>query len=130
MEIFIICVIVIIIVVFNFCVIKALLSLSERMDNLEKNIDEAVTITKSSIKPPENIENQISSGLIKGLQQIKDADEKQLKLIEMARKMRNVPAPIMNQNYGGPEILNTGGDLIPDNLTKEEIEVLKVWYEK
>lgn len=106
---------------------KALLALSERLSKAE-----GVLISgeqPATRKRERNIEDDVASGLIKGLQQMRTDDENHLKLLEMARKLQRTPMPIMNQNSASDESFNSGGDLIPANLTKEELDVLKMFYE-
>lgn len=83
----------------------------------------------TKLQPPKNIESEIAAGLIKGIKQLRTDDENHLKLLSLARKAQQTAMPVMNSNSVGQEFINTGGDLIPSNLTKEEREILKMWHE-
>jgi len=99
------------------------LALENRISKLEKMfVDEFLT--------PKDLKKDIASGLIRGLQDLKDNDERHLQLLEMARKNQKIPSPILNQKSATPDAFDTGGDLIPQNLTTEEQEILRMFYDK
>lgn len=77
-----------------------------------------------------NIKDEIATGLFKGMTNLKKDEENHLKLLEMARRSNKNPTAILNQNYASNQPFDTGGDLIPQNLTEEEKQVLKIFYEK
>lgn len=124
-------IIILLIVVAIVALTRALLALSDKISKIEdivvNNYNE---IEDKKIEKKSNIEDDIASGLVKGLKQIRSDDEKHLKLLAMARKLQRQPTTIMNQNSAADDRFDTGGDLIPANLTKEELEVLKMFYEK
>lgn len=107
--------------------VKALLNIENRVKTLENHV---IQLFSTLINPSLKMEDSIASGLVKGIQAIRDEDERHLKLLDMARNLQRGPLPVMNQNSGTKEILDTGGDLIPTNLTKEEREVLQMFYDK
>ena len=110
--------------------VRALLALSDKVSKLEEFVVGNYSEDEEKKPSKNNIEDDIASGLVKGLQQIRSDDEKHLKLIEMARRLQRRPTPVMNQNSAADDRFDTGGDLIPTNLTKEELEVLRMFYEK
>jgi hypothetical protein len=106
--------------------IKGVFSLSTKIDaivNVLSNQPEPTPVKRES-----NIEDDVAAGLVKGLQQMRTDDERHLKLLAMARKLQRQPTPIMNQNSAADDRFDTGGDLIPANLTREELDVLKEFY--
>lgn len=114
--------------VVTLCIIKVLLNFEKRMVDLDTLAAEHVSNVLAT--PKNSIENDVASGLIKGLTKMRSDDERHLQLMEMSRKLQRTPMAVMNHNSASDEIINTGGDLIPANLTKEELEVLKLYYEK
>lgn len=111
-------------IVINVTDTKAILSLSDRISHLE----DLVLLTQVPQKE-QFVEEDVATGLVKGLQKMKSDDQKHLKLIELARTSQKSPMGIMNHS-STEEILDTGGDLIPANLSKEERDVLKMFYDK
>jgi len=71
----------------------------------------------------------VATGLVKGMQQMKDDEENHLKLLEMGRQLQRTPFKVMNQNSVSKNF-DTVGDLIPGNLTKEEEEILRMYYDR
>lgn len=111
-----------------FC-LKAILALSEKQSKLEEFVATTYQPEEES-KPESNLEQQVASGLIKGLKQLRNDDEKHMRLLKMARKLQQTPQPILNQNSASDERFDTGGDLIPANLSKDELDILKEFYGK
>jgi hypothetical protein len=109
---------------------KSLLAIDKRLLGLEEFvINEYSTQRHTGLEKPKNIESEIASGLIKGIKQLRTDDENHLKLLALARKAQQTAMPVISSNSVGNEFINTGGDLIPANLTKEEREILKMWHE-
>jgi len=105
---------------------KALIRLEKRMSQAEKYI------LDDSENPKTNAVNIVESptgGLVRGIQQIRENDEKYLKLLELSRQLQQVPLGVMNQNSTSKSF-NTNGELIPNNLTNEEREILKMYYDR
>jgi hypothetical protein len=96
--------------------IRTLMKIDNRITTLEKITNELIE---------NKVENVNQPSLVKGVQQIRDDDEKYLKMLEMSRTNQ-----IMNHNSIVNNSFDTDGDLIPDNLSKEELDVLKMFYEK
>jgi hypothetical protein len=118
-----------------FLTIAALIVVTRALFALSDKIDVIVRVLSNQpesprIKKESNNEGDVSSGLVKGLRQMRDDDEKHLKLLEMSRKLQRNPMPILNQNSASEDSFDTGGDLIPANLTQEELDVLRMFYEK
>lgn len=107
----------------TWVILKFSLRLEKRIRQVEKFLLEDVT------KNQVDVGNSVSTGLVKGLQQVKDDDERHLKLLEMGRHLQSAPLKVMNQN-SVPKSFNTGGELIPSNLTKEEEEILRMYYDR
>lgn len=107
----------------TWVILKFSLRLEKRIRQVEKFLLEDVT------KNQVDAGNSVSTGLVKGLQQVKDDDERHLKLLEMGRRLQSAPLKVMNQN-SVPKSFNTGGELIPSNLTKEEEEILRMYYDR
>lgn len=106
--------------------LKISLKLEKRISRIEKYVLEVLDdIDDKQI----NDKNSSSIDLVKGLQQVKKDDERHLKLLEMGRQLQT-PLKIMNQNSIQDRGFNTGGDLIPHNLTKEEEEILRMYYDR
>jgi hypothetical protein len=103
---------------------KVLMRLEKRITQVEKFLLEDVT-KKNQI----DVSDSVAIGLVKGLQQMREDDERHLKLLEMGRNLQRTPLKIMSQS-SLPKNFNTGGDLIPDNLTKDEEEVLRMYYDR
>lgn len=116
-------------IVSTIFIIKILFRLEKRISALEESeiTEQKVSKFKAS---QHNVEDSVASGLVKGLQAIRDEDQRHLKLLEMTRKLQRTPLPVMNQNSAKPDSFDTGGDLIPANLSKEEQEILKMFYDR
>lgn len=97
--------------------------LEKRVSQIEKVLLEDVT--KNQI----DVNESVATGLVKGLRQIKEDDERYLKLMEMSRQLQRTTLKVMNQNSTS-EYINTGGELIPGNLTEEEKEILRMYYDR
>jgi hypothetical protein len=112
----------VIICVFN---IKALLSLEKRLAALE-----AFNPTEIDDTPEETIGNDmdVAAGLMKDLSKIKSDEDKFVRLLEMARKAKGNPLSIMNNNSSNSSTVYSDGNLIPQNLTSSEREVLNQFY--
>lgn len=104
-------------------ILKISLKLEKRISQVERYIIEDVN------KNRVDMSESVATGLMKGLQQLKDDEERHLKLIEMGRKLQKTPLGVMNQNSVSKGF-DTGGDLIPDNLTAEEQEILRMYYDR
>lgn len=118
----------VIITVFQFVFfLRILTRLERRIFAIEKYIKETPPLNPSKVV---NTEDQIATGLMRGMQMLREDDERTMQLLELSRKARNLPAVPMTTNSVGPEILDTGGELIPNNLTKEEEEILRMYYDK
>lgn len=115
--------------IFTIVMWKGMFALSERLSIVEGFVIENSNEKKMKFSS-KNIEDDVASGLVKGLQQVREDDENHLKLLEMSRQLQRQPMPVLNQNSGVSETINTGGDLIPVNLSNEEKEVLRMFYEK
>jgi hypothetical protein len=61
---------------------------------------------------------------------MREDDANHLKLLEMSRKLQRSPSAVLNHNSAGNDVIDTHGDLIPQNLTQEEREVLRMFYEQ
>lgn len=111
-------------IILTICfILKIAMKLEKRISQIEKYVME------DSIKNQVDVEKSVATGLVRGLQQMKDDEEKHLKLLEMGRQLQRTPLKVMNQN-SVPKNFDTGGDLIPGNLTKEEEEILKMYYDR
>lgn len=115
-------------IILSCIVFNVLFKIEKRIDQLETILLE--DIPKSRSPAQQNTEDSVANGLVKGLRAIKDEDERHLKLLEMTRKLQSAPLGVMNQNSANSNSFDTGGDLIPTNLTKEEQEVLRMFYAK
>lgn len=104
-------------------ILKISLRLEKRISQVERYVIE------DSTKNQVDVEQSVATGLVKGLQQMREDDERHLKLLEMGRQLQRTPLKVMNQN-SATHPLNTGGDLIPQNLTKEEEEILRMYYDR
>jgi len=102
---------------------KILMRLEKRISLVENEITLVITSRTS-----DTVDNTVATGLVGGLQKVKEDDDRTLNFLEMGRHLRE--KSIMNQNDGRAEILDTGGELIPVNLSKEEQEALNMWYDK
>jgi len=111
-----------------FCV-KAILAMSDKQSKLEEFVA-TMYQSKEENKPKTNLEQQVATDLIKGLKQLRNDDEKHMQLLKLARKLQQNPQPILNHNSGSDERFDTGGDLIPANLSKDELDILKEFYGK
>lgn len=105
---------------------KGMFSISERLSKLEDFIIE----NQSSLSKESPKEDGVGLTLINKFDKIQKDDEKQLELFKTMRNAQNKPTPILNQNSLSSDTFDTGGDLIPVNSTKEELEVLRMFYEK
>lgn len=106
------------------------LSISERLRKVEDNLIDAIK-DANTFRPPRmetDMESEVASGLVMGLRQMRDDDERHQKLLELARQQARQPVPVLNQNSAAQEIIDTKGELIPANLTEHEREVLKAYY--
>lgn len=103
--------------------LKISMRLEKRVSQIEKVLLEDVT------KNQTDVSESVATGLVKGLRQIKEDDERHLKLMEMSRQLQRTPLKVMNQNSAS-EYINTGGELIPGNLTEEEKEILRMYYDR
>jgi glucose-6-phosphate 1-dehydrogenase len=111
-----------------FCV-KAILAMSDKQSKLEEFVA-TMYQSKEENKPKTNLEQQVATDLIKGLKQLRNDDEKHMQLLKLSRKLQQNPQPILNHTAGSDESFNTGGDLIPTNLSKDELDILKEFYGK
>lgn len=109
-------------------VIWILIKLESRVNNLEKIVSSEDT-QKNVSETQITDEEKISLDLYKGLRRVKDDDQKHLSMLEMSRKIQSSPTPITNHTQYSKEIIDTAGDLLPDNLTKEELDVIKAFYD-
>lgn len=97
---------------------------------LEKRLNQVERyILEDSKQNQVDVNDSVATGLVKGLQQMRVDDEKHLQMLEMNRKLQRVPLGVMNQN-SIPKGFDTGGELIPSNLTAEEQEILRMYYDK
>lgn len=104
-------------------ILKISMRLEKRISQLERYVIE------DAKKNQVDMSDSVASGLVKGLQQIKEDDERHLKLIEMGRQLQRTPLKVMNQNSVS-KYLDTGGELIPGNLTGEEEAILRMYYDR
>lgn len=104
-------------------ILKISMRLEKRVSQIEKVLLEDVT------KNQTDVSESVATGLVKGLRQIKEDDERYLKLMEMSRQLQRTTLKVMNQNSTS-EYINTGGELIPGNLTEEEKEILRMYYDR
>lgn len=111
-----------------FCV-KAILAVSDKQSKLEEFVA-TMYQPKEENKSKTNLEQQVATDLIKGLKQLRNDDEKHMQLLKLSRKLQQNPQPIFNHTAGSDESFNTGGDLIPANLSKDELDILKEFYGK
>jgi hypothetical protein len=109
--------------------IRICLMLDNRISFLEKNaISDINEMRKENRNENDLIENSIANGLIRGLHQLREDEDNQERLLELARKTKNMPSKIYNQTSAELDTFNTNGDLIPANLTDEEKKILKLYY--
>lgn len=104
-------------------ILKISMKLEKRISQIERYIIE------DNKKNQVDVDESVATGLVKGLQKMREDDEKHLKLLEMGRQLQT-PFKIMNQSSVKNKGFDTGGDLIPGNLTKEEEEVLRMYYDR
>lgn len=104
-------------------ILKISLRLEKRISQVEK------VLLENTNENQVDVGQSVATGLVKGLQQMREDDERHLKLLEMGRQLQRTPLKVMNQNSATNPI-NTGGDLIPQNLTKEEEEILRMYYDR
>ena len=110
--------------------IRLLESLKKRVSQLESDINIDTEKEMYTEKELLKANGDIGSDLIKNFQQLRNSDEKHIKLLEMSRNIQRNPMTIMNHNSLNDRFIDTKGDLIPENLTQQELEVLKLYYEK
>jgi hypothetical protein len=115
-------------IITNILYVKVMLKFEKRITDLE-NVVLIINNTQPNIQSPNLTEDTIASGLMKGFQQMREDEEKHLKLLEMSRIKNNTPLTVMNQNSTSKGF-DTGGDLIPSNLTNEEQEILRIFYDR
>lgn len=97
---------------------------------LEKRLNQVERyILEDSKQNQVDVSDSVATGLVKGLQQMRADDEKHLQMLEMNRKLQSVPLGVMNQNSISKGF-DTGGELIPGNLTAEEQEILRMYYDR
>jgi hypothetical protein len=104
-------------------ILKISLKLEKRINQVEKYIIEDAN------KNQVDMSDSVATGLMKGLQQLKSDEERHLKLLEMGRKLQKTPLGVMNQSSVSKGF-DTGGELIPENLTTEEQEILRMYYDR
>ncbi len=105
--------------------IKAFLALENRVSFLEKN-----SITDSDRDEDLQSSDDPATALMNGFQKVREDEQNHLKLLEMSRKLQGKPPVIMTHNSFGDRGFDSDGDLIPNNLTEEEQNVLKMFYDK
>jgi hypothetical protein len=103
--------------------LKIIMKLEKRLNQVERYILE------DSKQNQVDVSDSVATGLVKGLQQMRADDEKHLQMLEMNRKLQSVPLGVMNQNSISKGF-DTGGELIPGNLTAEEQEILRMYYDR
>ena len=96
------------------------------MEHYVRDVPELHTTERTT-----NSDDQIATGLMRGMQMLREDDERTMKLMELSRKAKRLPSHgPMSSSDSKLQPFDTGGDLIPSNLTKNEQEVLKMFYEK
>lgn len=98
--------------------LTAILHLDNRLCSIEESLHSFHTIDM----PPAVDEGAV---LVKGLERIRTDDEKMLRMQEMARQKHSSIYTGIKDHHS---FVDTGGDLIPQNLTDEERNVLKMFY--
>ena len=114
---------------------KAFLSLEKRLSSIESIGYDSNNNEESSNDLPvniNNIEKSVASGLIIGMKKLQEDNNNHLNLLELSRKSQSSFAtPIYNNSdISNTYDFDTGGELIPENLSNEEKDVLKIWYDK
>ena len=115
--------------------IKVMLSFEKRISSLESfgfdndnNVD--IASPEPNINNINNIEKSVANGLFLGMKRFQEESHNQLKLLDLARKAQSFPTSIYSNSNNSSVSYDTGGELIPDNLSKEEQDILQVWYSK
>lgn len=100
------------------------------LTRLERRVTAIEDILNDVAPTGNNVEDKIATGLMKGMQMLKEDDDRTLRLLEINRQSKKQASVPMLTSDGGPNSFDTGGHLIPENLTKEEQEILKMFYDK
>lgn len=96
--------------VLSIIALMGMFKISDRLEMIE-------SLLREDLQPPPPVE-EVSSELMQGYKNLKTEENKHLEFIALARKRQ--------QGMG----FDTGGDLIPANLTQHEQEVLRDFYTK
>lgn len=104
-------------------ILKVSMRLEKRVSQVERFIIE------DAKKNQVDVGDSVATGLVRGLQQMREDDERHLKLLEMGRQLQRTPLKVMNQNSVS-KYIDTGGELIPGNLTEDEKEILRMYYDR
>lgn len=107
-----------VILVLSYIFLIILLNLDSRISRIERN----QSFDTVNIKSP-NQQIDLGSKLINGMYDVNKDDEKHLNYLLLSRQAQNGLF-----KHAQPSDLNTHGDLIPTNLTKTELDTLKLFY--
>jgi hypothetical protein len=89
------------------------------------DLEESVLILAEEIK---NGNNSSPKNLLGGLEEIRKSEDKYLKVVQKHNNERVLG--VMNSSHYDNKTIKSDGDLIPTNLTKDEREVLEMFYDR
>ena len=76
-----------------------------------------------------NIEKSVKDGFISAVKELEYEKEQEVELFKTIKEKSNRPEGIYSSAQRDEEIINSGGELIPMNLSSDERQILRDFYD-